>query len=265
VIAEVTDRLQEWDFSTPTGIPEGYDASDVDGTLSAPSSEEIAASVATTIYSVWRGQFIENTVDAPLDAIGLPKPDGSHALSALRNLLDNFDANGGVGDSGLNFFGVPGVADASDRRDIIILQSLADSLQLLAGPEFEPAFGGSTELNDYRWGKLHRTVFEHPLGEPCSNIPSANRLAFRPPSACSRRRCPVWTEFPSTVALIPWTKPFTMHAPRATTSSPSNWGRQDALWSSWVHPVKCAPFPACPAGRVAFPLAPFTSTCYQAG
>ena len=30
-LAEAMSRLEAWDFSTPTGIPEGYDASDVDG------------------------------------------------------------------------------------------------------------------------------------------------------------------------------------------------------------------------------------------
>ena len=28
---------------------------------------------------------------------------------------------------------------------------------------FAPAFGGSTNQMDYRWGKLHRIVFDHPF------------------------------------------------------------------------------------------------------
>ena len=171
-VAEAVRRLGQWDFTTPTGIPEGYDSSDIDGRLSAPSSGERASSVAATIYSVWRGQFIRNTLDAPLAAFGLPVVDDLHALPALRNLLDRFPAANGVGASGLNFFNVPGVASAADRRDVLILKSLADSLALLSGAPFAPAFANSTSLDDYRWGKLHRVVLAHQLGGPF-DIPPA--------------------------------------------------------------------------------------------
>lgn len=171
-VASAVNRLADWDFSTPTGIPEGYDASDMDGNLSSPSDDEIAASVAATIYSVWRGQFIRNTIDAQLVPFGLPTPDSDRALSALRNLLDNFTTNGGVGTSGINFFNVPDVPNAADRRDILILQSILDALDLLASDEFTLAFANSTNQEDYRWGKLHRFVLPHPLGEPFSVPPA---------------------------------------------------------------------------------------------
>jgi penicillin amidase len=73
---------------------------------------------------------------------------------------------------------VPGLADADDRRDFLLLQSLADALDLLAGPNFSAAFGGSTNQDDYRWGRLHRIVFDNPLGGPF-NIPPAAGI---PPS-----------------------------------------------------------------------------------
>ena len=174
-VAEAVRRLGQWDFTTPTGIAQGYDASDVGGRLSAPSSGESAASVAATIYSVWRGQFLRNTLDAPLAAFGLPVVDDLHALPALRNLLERFPAANGVGASGLNFFNVPGVASAADRRDILVLKSLADSLALLSGTPFAPAFANSTNLDDYRWGKLHRIVLAHQLGGPF-DIPPAGGL-----------------------------------------------------------------------------------------
>jgi len=81
-------------------------------------------------------------------------------MTALKALLERPEP--GVGASGINFFNAP-AASAEDRRDIVILQSVADALTRLAGPAFAPAFGGSTSLDDYRWGKLHRIVFEHPL------------------------------------------------------------------------------------------------------
>jgi penicillin amidase len=49
---------------------------------------------------------------------------------------------------------------------------LLDALTRLAGPPFAAAFGGSTNQDDYRWGKLHQVVFAHALGGPFS-IPPA--------------------------------------------------------------------------------------------
>ncbi len=177
-VAEAVGRLQAWDYSTPTGVPEGYDAADENGERDAPSASEIEHSIAATIYSVWRGQMIGNTIDPVLDAIGLPRPPDSLSMTALRNLFDKYDTQFGVGASGLNFFNVPGVADPLARRDILILKSLQDALDLLAGPQFAAAFGGSTEQSDYRWGRLHRIVLDHPLGPPFDSPPAGG--AFPP-------------------------------------------------------------------------------------
>lgn len=168
-------RLALWNFKAPTGIAEGFDAADRNGRRRTPSSEEIAESVAATLYSVWRGQFIRNTVDATLEGVplppgvSLPKPGGQLVVTAIKGLLER--PQPGIGTSGINFFNAPG-ASAEDRRDILILKSMADALARLAGPAFAPAFGGSTNLADYRWGKLHRIVFDHPLGGPFSVPPA---------------------------------------------------------------------------------------------
>ena len=63
---EAVSRLSAWDFSTPTGLADGYDASDTDGNRATPTQAEIDASVATTIYSLWRGRALALFVDAPL-------------------------------------------------------------------------------------------------------------------------------------------------------------------------------------------------------
>jgi penicillin G amidase len=153
-IVEAIGRLRRWDRTTPTGTPDGYDASDVDGARKQPTQREIDNSVAAAIYAVWRGQFIKNVVDATLGRYGLPQPGGADALNALKNLLVNYDQRHGVGVSGVDFFqAVPG------GRDGLILKSLADALDLLAGPAFEAAFHGSTDQADYRWGALHRMTF----------------------------------------------------------------------------------------------------------
>jgi penicillin amidase len=99
-------------------------------------------------------------------------PEDSEALKALRYLLENYATNGGIGASGVNFFNVPGVSNAADRRDIVILQALANTLDALASPALNDVFGGSTNQDDYRWGKLHRIVFDHILGPPFSIPPT---------------------------------------------------------------------------------------------
>jgi penicillin amidase len=172
-------RLGAWNFKAPTGIAQGYDAADRDGVLAAPTSEEVAESVAATLYNVWRGQFIRNTVDATLEGVplppglSLPKPGSQLVMTALKSLLER--PQPGIGASGVNFFNAP-AASAPDRRDILILKSMADALTRLAGPEFAAAFGGSTSLDDYRWGKLHRIVMNHPLGGPFEWPPAFGAL-----------------------------------------------------------------------------------------
>jgi penicillin amidase len=196
-IAEAVARLRRWNFSTPTGIREGFDANDDERRLRRPSASEIEASVAATIYSVWRGQMVRNTIDETVDELGVPEPYTQDLyVTALRNLLDNFARNRGVGASGVDFFelerienacgapeGTPGGTPAPSltpeaRRDIFILTSLAQALERLAGPEFVQAFGESPNQQDYRWGRLHRVVLPHPLGDRFS-INAASQ-AFQP-------------------------------------------------------------------------------------
>ncbi len=166
-VKEAVKRLRKWDFRTPTGIPEGYDAKRRKG--------DAASSVAATIYATWRGRMIANSIDATLDGLGLadvPRPGQREELiTALKHLLEN----DGVGVSGLNFFNVPGEDDAAVRRDIVVLEALRDALDLLASDEFAPAFANSVNQDDYRWGKLHRIVLRHPLGDaaPLFNVPPA--------------------------------------------------------------------------------------------
>ncbi len=172
-IQEAASRMDAWgdhSYPTPTGISEGYDADDVDGDLAEPSAEEVANSVATTIYSVWRSSFVDATIDAALAGIGLSAlaPDNRFSMTALQNLL----RNAGVSASGLDFFAGGGTMDAALNTRIVMLQSLADALDRLASDEFAAAFGNSTSQDDYRWGKLHRIVMDSPLGAPFS-IPPA--------------------------------------------------------------------------------------------
>jgi penicillin amidase len=171
-VAEAVGRLATWDRRTPTGIPEGYDAADTDGQRQPPAPLEQADSAAATIYAVWRGQVVKGVVDARLAPLGLPVPDGERSLTALKHLLETFGETRGVGASGVDFFAVDGVTDPADRRDVTLLRAVKAALAKLAGPDFQAAFGGSTDQDDYRWGRLHRVTLDHPLGGPF-NIPPA--------------------------------------------------------------------------------------------
>jgi penicillin amidase len=161
------EYLRNWDFSTPTGIAAGFDPFDDPTALPEPGQDEINASIAATIYAVWRGQIVQLVIDTPLVMMGIGNtaPGSQQAMSALRNLIDNIDTNGGYGASGIPF--IPG-GDVGG----VMLFSLSEALDLLAGDAFFDAFGNSTNLDDYRWGYLHRIVFDHVLGPPFDIPPS---------------------------------------------------------------------------------------------
>ncbi len=173
-------RLAEWDFSTPTGIDQGFDPFQAPG-LPTPQSE-IINSTAATLFAGWRTKAINNIVDASLARVGLggALPGNEESARTLKNLLDNFGARAGVGASGLNFFAVSGAPDPASARDFLLLKSVKDALDMYASDEFAPAFANSTNIDDYRWGLLHRIVFDHPLGSQVAtlNIPGPNPFPF---------------------------------------------------------------------------------------
>ncbi len=171
-VSEAVGRLRAWNYTTPTGVLPGHDAADVDGHLMPPSASEVRHSIAATIYSVWRGQAIRNGVDLTLQGLGVPTPGSGEAIKALRHLVER----NGIGLSTIDFFGwaaAAGLAEPAQRRDYVMLKSLVDALDRLSGASFAAAFGNSTNQDDYRWGKLHRIVFDGvAIGGPFS-IPGA--------------------------------------------------------------------------------------------
>ncbi len=181
-VADAVNRITHWGYNTPTGIREGYDPGDDPAQMTEPSRQEAQDSVAATLYSVWRSQVIQATIDAALQGAGLGNylPPDATAMVGLRHLLDTFDANLGLGASGLNFFQAAGISDPRVARDFVILGSVRKALDELAGDAYAAAFAHSTNLDDYRWGMLHRIVFQHVMGPPFS-IPSA--AGFSPVSA----------------------------------------------------------------------------------
>ena len=167
-VAEAISRLMAWDYSTPTGIPEGYDPGDDPDNLGAPDADEIERSVAATIWSTYRGQLVRNVIDTALTGVGLGDflPSSGRAYAGLANLLQTFEVTRGFGVSGVDFFPTSDNLTPEQGRDLILLQNLRGALDLLASDDFAVAFGNSADQDDYRWGYLHRIVFDHPLGGP---------------------------------------------------------------------------------------------------
>jgi penicillin G amidase len=170
-VVEAVLRLSTWDHSTPTGIAAGYDAADVDGRLTAPAAREQATSVAATLYAVWRSRFLSATTDAVSRRLNAPPVDGQRALTALKRALSGVPSA-----SGVDFFAAPGVADPKDRQALAMLTAVRAGLDRLASPGFASAFGGSTRIADYRWGRLHRLTLDSPLGGPFSAPPAFGRF-----------------------------------------------------------------------------------------
>lgn len=186
-IAEAIARLDAWDFSHPTGIPEGYDASDVGGVRTPEvSAAEAEASVAATLYEVWVIKLVKQLA-ATITSLGLTS---YVPINLLVSLLPQ-DPFTGVGASGVDYFPEPAaLADATDRRDAVFLGVLRDTLDALPGPAYAAAFAGSTDQDDYRWGKLHRIVLPHPLGG--SSIPPAGGFVDLAPTLPGLARDGTW-------------------------------------------------------------------------
>jgi penicillin amidase len=170
-LAQAMDVLSTWDYGTPTGITEGYDAGDDPTMMSPPDATEIRNSVAATVFTLWRSYLIRNSIDATLTSVGLGDnlPGGDAAYRSFKYHLDNYATRGGIGASGLNFF--PGGLES------VAQSSLEQALARLASDEFAPAFGNSTDVMDYRWGKLHRIKFDHGLGSDPFNIPNGGNFS----------------------------------------------------------------------------------------
>jgi penicillin amidase len=165
-LAEAMGRLEAWDFSTPTGIPEGWDASDPDGErLATVPPAERSAAVAATIYNVWRALAVQSVVDARLAGLGVPGVGSGDALKALHFLLVRFAQDQGEPVEGVDFFPEPAGFAPADRRDLALLEALRAALDRLASDAFAPAFANSTDQDDYLWGKLHRITFDAELAQ----------------------------------------------------------------------------------------------------
>jgi len=169
-MAQALDVLSSWDYSTHTGIAEGWDAGDDPTMTTEPDEDEVRNSAAATVWAMWRSMLVQNTINATLTAYGLGEnlPPNRAAYTAFKHHLENYPTAGGVGASGINFFSA-GLAET-------VAGSLQMALDLLASDEFAPAFANSTDVMDYAWGKLHRIVFNHTFNTDPFDIPNGGNF-----------------------------------------------------------------------------------------
>jgi penicillin amidase len=186
-IAEATARLAAWDFSHPSGVPEGYDASDVGGVPEPVVSDaEAQASVAATLYEVWFVKLLRR-LNATLTSLGLTPRRPAFTYVWLLS-QDPFT---GVGSSGVDFFPGSAALSAADRRDLLLLSTFQQALDALSSAAFAAAFGRSTRQDDYRWGRLNRLVLAHHIGGDF-DVPPAGGFASLAPGLPGVARDGTW-------------------------------------------------------------------------
>jgi hypothetical protein len=153
-VTDARDRLAAWTYNTPAGF-------NTPGDPGAPTAQELIDSVATTIYNVAIGRLMNRTFDAALASNGIGYRQGtSEGLRGLIRILTRVPFTG-VGNSGINFFDDPSVSlPADEERDVLLVKSLQDALDLLGGAAFAPAFASSLAVDDYLWGKVHYVIFD---------------------------------------------------------------------------------------------------------
>ncbi|HSV05576.1 MAG TPA: penicillin acylase family protein, partial [Candidatus Binatus sp.] len=175
-ILDAKARLSAWTYNTPAGF-------NTTGDPGVPTAQDLIDSVATTIYNVALGRLVANTFDATLATNGIGFRQGtSSALRGLLRLLDKVPFTG-VGASGLNFFDDPSVSlSAANERDIILVKSLQQGLDLLGGGNFTDAYALSQNVDDYLWGKVHYLIFQSFLDGALNNthIPGGGAYSIPP-------------------------------------------------------------------------------------
>ncbi len=147
-VTAMRDRLANWTtYWTPAAV-EG-----------SPSADEIADSVAATLFNATITQLVHNAFDDEIALIGV-RPSGAHIARTLQfamlepDRLATYDA--GLGDTVL--WDDLETADVDETRDERIVRSALTALNMMAD-RF-----GTTDMEQWRWGALHTVRFEDMFG-----------------------------------------------------------------------------------------------------
>ena len=179
-ITDARDRLAAWTYNTPTGF-------DTPGDPGVPSAQDLVDSVATTVYNVAVGRLVVNTFDAKLAENSISYRQGTtEGIRGLRRILDKVPYTG-MGASGIYFFDDPAISSltVSQERDVILVKSLQEALDLLGGAAFTQAYANSANVDDYLWGKVHYVIFRSFLDGALNNtlIPGGGAYDIPPQPA----------------------------------------------------------------------------------
>lgn len=172
-LAEVRWRLEGWGLSHPTGT-------DVTGFRETPpTEEEIAESVAASLFNAWLVRFIHGTFNDEYAEARLSSISTYEGLRAIVHILEDT----GAADPGLVVHTLDPASGESRLFDDIttpaketaaalMIAAMIDALDFL-----EQAFG-TPHMGTWKWGSVHRTYYYHTLfdqaGLTLFNLPSAS-------------------------------------------------------------------------------------------
>ncbi len=180
-------RLREWgtdkDGSPAWNMLSGVDAAefrdDLDARAEPVSAEEVADSIATSIFVGWSTRLGRAVFTDDFAGTGVGRPGGSDATKALLHILEDIDRSdpGFVvhtkGDNGESTLWDDKNTAGTETRDEILLTALRDGLAFLAG-----AFA-TDDVEQWQWGKIHGLSFQHFFGQ--AGVPNFDLGPFAAP------------------------------------------------------------------------------------
>ena len=137
---EALERLRSWDYTCPTGVDAFY-------RQEPPSEEEIANSVAASIFHAWLHRVLPATFQDEYHGFGLEPPDTDMLTRALIFLLEHPEQ----ARTGQRLFDDISTQGYVETPGEILLKSLEGALGFLG------RFFGSENMDEWQWGRLHQS------------------------------------------------------------------------------------------------------------
>ncbi len=171
---EALDRLRAWGTAkvdspawiTPSGVDPADERDDFPARDTPVSQEELDDAVATSIFAGWATRLSRGVFADDFDGTGIGAPGGDFATKGLLHIFEDIDSEdpgfvvhtkGANGESTL--WDDKTTPEVVETRDEIILRALADGLLFL-----EQLFG-SSQPQDWLWGRIHRVALQHFFGQ----------------------------------------------------------------------------------------------------
>ncbi len=153
-LEEARSRLAGWDFRYETGMPDPF-------TGRGPSQEDVASSIAASIFSVWFNRLVEATFGDELAKAGTDM-DSEDKARAILHILEHVQEPPdspyavhtlGPDNQSLLWDDVT-TSDTTETRDEIMVHSMVKALEDVA------SLMKTSDMNAWRWGNLHTIIFE---------------------------------------------------------------------------------------------------------